>query len=108
MKFNIKYLVKINTIFNSNIVNDFTNLNNLNDCELNKNYEIELNINNYVNKFIKSNNYCYVVKGNSAYYAFSEESLNNYKLAQKIIYDILIRKNKIKLVKDLIIEEIVK
>jgi len=104
MKYKVKYLINLDTsaefapYYNTNIYKL--------DDEINSNGEMEIEI--------KSRDYCLferygcinVMKGNKIYSAMSDEDFIKFKENVKKSYEYYYMGGKIKLVKDLIIEEI--
>jgi len=99
MKYKVRYLMEMNFVYMNNIY-DF------NDYEINNNEEIELNIIDYTNiDFVNNHFYCKIKKNNKYYMGTSCDDLE--KLKRNAIYNKWVEDNKFKLVKDIIIEDII-
>jgi len=96
MKYRIKYFVKFLPLFNNELRN--INVYNINDCEIGKNEEVEVEI-NHVKDF-----WCIVEFRNIKYFGTNEEDWDRFKEMQ--CWNIISIGPK-KTIKDLIIEEII-
>jgi len=109
-KYNIKYLVKkidLEKYFHIHSFNTFYK--NIDNFELNNENQIEIELSKLSIYYREGSGYkfCCVQRNGCEYFGFTEMDFNRFKENFKYQYENLVALNKIKLIKDLIIEEII-
>jgi len=105
MKYKIKYLIEYESfVYADNLV-----FNNIDNYEVNKNSEIEIDNIEICKDYIDfiCINYCIVMRNKKLYWAVSEDDLIKYSQVKNSLYLSNLSENKIKLIKDIIIKEII-